>query len=111
MGSGKKVFEDCGERGWARVSPGAAIVRGRCRWPCAFHRRTFPTRNTLASGSVSGNFRADFALYLDQLSLVMLLVVTGVGFLIHIYSVGLHVDDPSYYRFFTYLNLFMVFLC
>jgi NADH-quinone oxidoreductase subunit L len=36
----------------------------------------------------AGNFRADFAFYLDQLSLVMLLVVTGVGFLIHIYSVG-----------------------
>jgi NADH-quinone oxidoreductase subunit L len=49
-------------------------------------------------------------LYLDQLSLVMLLVVTGVGFLIHIYSVGYMWDDPSYYRFFTYLNLFMFFM-
>ena len=40
----------------------------------------------------------------------MLLVVTGVGFLIHIYSVGYMWDDPSYYRFFTYLNLFMFFM-
>jgi NADH-quinone oxidoreductase subunit L len=40
----------------------------------------------------------------------MLLVVTGVGFLIHIYSVGYIWDDPSYYRFFTYLNLFMFFM-
>jgi NADH-quinone oxidoreductase subunit L len=55
-------------------------------------------------------FSADFAFYLDQLSLVMLLVVTGVGFLIHIYSVGYMADDPSYYRFFTYLNLFMFFM-
>ncbi|MFZ1165780.1 MAG: NADH-quinone oxidoreductase subunit L [Candidatus Sulfotelmatobacter sp.] len=55
-------------------------------------------------------FRADFAFYLDQLSLVMLLVVTGVGFLIHIYSVGYMWDDPSYYRFFSYLNLFMFFM-
>jgi NADH-quinone oxidoreductase subunit L len=55
-------------------------------------------------------FTADFAFYLDQLSLVMLLVVTGVGFLIHIYSVGYMSDDPSYYRFFTYLNLFMFFM-
>jgi len=55
-------------------------------------------------------FSADFALYLDQLSLVMLLVVTGVGFLIHIYSVGYMWDDPSYYRFFSYLNLFMFFM-
>jgi len=58
----------------------------------------------------SGPFVADFALYLDQLSLVMLLVVTGVGFLIHVYSVGYMWDDPSYYRFFTYLNLFMFFM-
>jgi NADH-quinone oxidoreductase subunit L len=57
-----------------------------------------------------GSFSADFALYLDQLSLVMLLVVTGVGFLIHIYSVGYMWDDPSYYRFFSYLNLFMFFM-
>jgi NADH-quinone oxidoreductase subunit L len=55
-------------------------------------------------------FSADYALYLDQLSLVMLLVVTGVGFLIHIYSVGYMWDDPSYYRFFSYLNLFMFFM-
>ena len=58
----------------------------------------------------SGSFSSDFAFYLDQLSLVMLLVVTGVGFLIHIYSVGYMSDDPSYYRFFTYLNLFMFFM-
>ncbi len=58
----------------------------------------------------SGNFTVDFSLYLDQLSLVMLLVVTGVGFLIHIYSVGYMWDDPSYYRFFSYLNLFMFFM-
>jgi NADH-quinone oxidoreductase subunit L len=58
---------------------------------------------------ISG-FSADFAFYLDQLSLVMLLVVTGVGFLIHIYSVGYMWDDPSYYRFFSYLNLFMFFM-
>ncbi len=58
----------------------------------------------------SGTFTVDFAFYLDQLSLVMLLVVTGVGFLIHIYSVGYMWDDPSYYRFFAYLNLFMFFM-
>ncbi|HET9408980.1 MAG TPA: NADH-quinone oxidoreductase subunit L [Candidatus Sulfotelmatobacter sp.] len=58
----------------------------------------------------SGTFSADFAFYLDQLSLVMLLVVTGVGFLIHIYSVGYMWDDPGYYRFFSYLNLFLFFM-
>ena len=69
-----------------------------------------PYQEYLAHWIRSGSFSADFALYLDQLSLVMLLVVTGVGFLIHIYSVGYMWDDPSYYRFFTYLNLFMFFM-
>ncbi len=69
-----------------------------------------PYQEYVAHWIRSGSFSADFALYLDQLSLVMLLVVTGVGFLIHIYSVGYMWDDPSYYRFFTYLNLFMFFM-
>jgi NADH-quinone oxidoreductase subunit L len=58
----------------------------------------------------SGSFQVDFSFYLDQLSLVMLLVVTGVGFLIHIYSVGYMWDDDGYYRFMCYLNLFMFFM-
>jgi NADH-quinone oxidoreductase subunit L len=58
----------------------------------------------------SGSFQVDFGFYLDQLSLVMLLVVTGVGFLIHIYSVGYMWDDDGYYRFMCYLNLFMFFM-
>src|SRR3984885_5380295 len=58
----------------------------------------------------SGTFQVDFSFYLDQLSLVMLLVVTGVGFLIHIYSVGYMWDDDGYYRFMAYLNLFMFFM-
>ncbi len=69
-----------------------------------------PYQEYVAHWIRSGNFTADFALYLDQLSLVMLLVVTGVGFLIHIYSVGYMWEDPSYYRFFAYLNLFMFFM-
>src|SRR5258706_1917195 len=58
----------------------------------------------------SGEFHVNFAFYLDQLSLVMLMVVTGVGFLIHIYSVGYMWDDDGFYRFFSYLNLFMFFM-
>ena len=58
----------------------------------------------------SGSFQVDFSFYLDQLSLVMLLVVTGVGLLIHIYSVGYMWDDDGYYRFMSYLNLFMFFM-
>ncbi len=69
-----------------------------------------PYQEFVARWIRSGSFTADFAFYLDQLSLVMLLVVTGVGFLIHIYSVGYMWDDPGYYRFFSYLNLFMFFM-
>ena len=55
----------------------------------------------------AGGFRADATLRLDALSAVMLLVVTGVGFLIHVYSVGYMGDDPDVARFFCYLNLFV----
>ena len=58
----------------------------------------------------AGGFQADFALQVDQLTVIMLLVVTGVGWLIHIYSTGYMHDDPGYRRFFSYLNLFMFFM-
>ena len=54
----------------------------------------------------AGNFQADWGLLLDPLSAVMILVVSGVGFLIHVYSIGYMREDPDYPRFFTYLNLF-----
>ncbi|HZW95245.1 MAG TPA: NADH-quinone oxidoreductase subunit L [Candidatus Eremiobacteraceae bacterium] len=75
-----------------------------------FSSLSLPYQEFFAHWIRSGTFTADFAFYLDQLSLVMLLVVTGVGFLIHIYAVGYMWDDPSYYRFFSYLNLFMFFM-
>jgi NADH-quinone oxidoreductase subunit L len=58
----------------------------------------------------AGPLRVDFALQIDQLTVVMLLVVTGVGWLIHIYSTGYMAHEGGYYRFFAYLNLFMFFM-
>jgi len=55
-------------------------------------------------------FRADFAFLLDPLTLIMLLVVTGVGFLIHLYSAGYMAHEEGYWRYFAYLNLFMFFM-
>lgn len=52
-------------------------------------------------------FAPKIALYLDALSLLMVLVVTIVGFLIHVYSVEYMIDDPDYSRFFAYMNLFV----
>jgi NADH-quinone oxidoreductase subunit L len=54
----------------------------------------------------SGTFQADIAFLIDPLSCVMLMVVTGVGFLIHIYSIGYMTTEEGFYRFFSYLNLF-----
>jgi len=55
-------------------------------------------------------FHVDFAFTVDHLTLIMLGVVTGVGFLIHIYSVGYMAEEEGYWRFFAYLNLFMFFM-
>ncbi|MBD3616262.1 MAG: NADH-quinone oxidoreductase subunit L [Gracilimonas sp.] len=55
----------------------------------------------------AGSFSVDIAYRLDQLSILMTLVVTGVGFLIHLYSMGYMADDEGYWKFFAYLNLFI----
>jgi NADH-quinone oxidoreductase subunit L len=70
----------------------------------AFFRKEFFTWMT------AGNFRAGFDLQMDQLTVVMVLVVTGVGWLIHIYATGYMAHEGGYYRFFSYLNLFMFFM-
>ncbi len=54
-----------------------------------------------------GTFEVNFGVYLDELSAVMLLIVTNIGALIHLYSVGYMKGDPAYWRFFCYLNLFI----
>jgi NADH-quinone oxidoreductase subunit L len=58
----------------------------------------------------TGTFTAEVALQLDQLSMIMMLIVTGVGFLIHVFSVGYMKEDPGYPRYFAYLNLFVFFM-
>jgi NADH-quinone oxidoreductase subunit L len=57
-----------------------------------------------------GDLRIDAMFQLDQLSMMMTLVVTGVGMLIHLFSVGYMRDDPGYPRYFSYLNLFVFFM-
>ncbi len=55
----------------------------------------------------AGSLRVDFAYRIDQLSLIMTMIVTGVGSLIHLYSIGYMKGDPGFWRFFAYLNLFI----
>ena len=59
---------------------------------------------------VAGPFRVNFSLQVDQLTVVMLLTVSFVGMLIHIYSTGYMAHEGGYYRYFSYLNLFMFFM-
>ncbi len=58
----------------------------------------------------TGTFTVDAAIQLDQLSMIMMMVVTGVGFLIHVFSVGYMKADSGYPRYFAYLNLFVFFM-
>ncbi|MEK7405154.1 MAG: NADH-quinone oxidoreductase subunit L [Acidobacteriota bacterium] len=64
----------------------------------------------ITQGGTTAQFAADWGFLLDPLSSVMILVVTGVGFLIHVYSVGYMGHEGGYYRFFGYLNLFVFFM-
>ena len=57
-----------------------------------------------------GDLQVDAAFQLDQLSMLMVLIITGVGALIHLFSVGYMQDDPGYPRYFAYLNLFVFFM-
>ncbi len=59
--------------------------------------------------AISG-FQVNFAFTVDHLTMIMLAIITGVGFLIHVYSVGYMAHEDGYWRFFAYLNLFMFFM-
>ncbi len=69
-----------------------------------------PIHTTVFAWIQAGNFSADMALLADHLTSLFLLVITGVGFLIHVYSLGYMHDDEGHNRFFTYLNLFIFFM-
>jgi NADH-quinone oxidoreductase subunit L len=69
-----------------------------------------PWVKTYFTWMTAGRFRVNFALQVDQLTIVMLLTVSFVGMLIHIYSTGYMAHEGGYYRFFSYLNLFMFFM-
>ena len=58
----------------------------------------------------AGELQVDFALLLDPLSIVMTLIITGVGSLIHLFSIGYMKEDPGYPRYMAYLNLFVFFM-
>src|SRR5579871_2797915 len=106
-----------GKKSSRRAVSTVALVFSGAAFACALLAvlRFWPESNTpyqeyLTHWIRAGSFSAYFSSYLARLSVVMVLVVTGVAFLIPIYSVGYMWDDPGYYRFFSYLNLFMFFM-
>ncbi len=100
-------------RGVGAVACGAAGLAFLCAlWAAVFLLR-LPAEERIASVVLApwiaaGTLKVDWAFLLDPLSAVMILVVTGVGFVIHLYSIGYMGKDRDYARFFAYLNLFMV---
>ena len=69
-----------------------------------------PVASTLGEWMRAGNLQIEWTLRVDRLSVLMMLVITGVGMLIHVYSVGYMADDAGFARYFSYLNLFVGFM-
>src|SRR5438270_4122388 len=96
----------------------SAIAIGSCLLSFAWVVKTLLALGTMETSYVdryftwfqSGDLRVGFDFAVDRLTAVMLLVVTGIGSLIHIYSIGYMAHEGGYYRFFAYLNLFMFFM-
>ena len=66
-----------------------------------------PFETVLWTWMQGADWKVDFAFYIDQLTLCMLMVVTGVGFLIHVFSIGYMHHDEGFGKFFAFLNLFL----
>ncbi|MDR2123201.1 MAG: NADH-quinone oxidoreductase subunit L [Flavobacteriaceae bacterium] len=72
-----------------------------------FYSFTEPIKATMFTWFSIDDFKVNFSFQIDQLSLVMMMIVTGIGSLIHLYSIGYMHDDKGFYKFFSYLNLFI----
>ncbi|NMO22080.1 NADH-quinone oxidoreductase subunit L [Pyxidicoccus fallax] len=100
---------------WATSHTGPGSVEGSRRL-LAFYRNPFGIEADFVRYALTydygtwfavGDFRVNFGLAVDHLSGILLLVITGVGFLIHLYSTSYMEHDDGYWRFFAYLNLFV----
>ena len=96
------------------VGPGVLVAAFALALGCFFAMRSVemehPYLVTLFQWMPVGDLNLTASFLLDPLSMVMVLVITGVGMLIHIFSVGYMQDDPGYPRYFAYLNLFVFFM-
>lgn len=88
------------------VVAGAFVLSAYAFWQVWMGEPGTILRQSLWQWLPVGQLSVSVAFEVDALSAVMILIVTGIGFLIHVYSVGYMHDDPSYARYFAYLNLF-----
>lgn len=104
------VLESVNTRFFAIIGAGSVGMAALLTLVTAFEFLNSPLivyEKTLWQWMHVGTFSVNFGFYLDALSLTMLGVITGVGFLIHTYAAGFMQDDPDYARFFSYMNLFV----
>jgi len=102
-----------GKRFVSFVGCGLPLLAFAAAIVCVLDLRTggfAPLVETAYTWAVVGDRSFDISFYFDRLTAVMVLIVTGVGSLIHIYSIGYMKDDASYARYFAYLNLFLFFM-
>src|SRR3990172_9909493 len=100
----------CSERTVGAIAVSAAALSFLLSLRATLSLHGTPHLETYYPWIAAGGFQVNFNFYLDPLSAVMILVVTGVGLLIHIYAVGYMSREGGFYRFFSYLNLFLFFM-
>ena len=86
------------------------LVSAAIAWTMIGTGAEAPFIQTYGTWMPAGALKIEWGFQLDQLSMVMVLIITGIGSLIHLFSVGYMREDPGYPRYFAYLNLFVVFM-
>jgi NADH-quinone oxidoreductase subunit L len=109
LGRQNSALVACGAVGISAVL--AALLLASMAAPALFSSRGFLSlHQTLGVWFRAGNILVNGALFVDHLNVILLMVITGVGFLIHVYSAEYMAHDEGYWRYFAYLNLFIAFM-
>ncbi len=109
---GKKLQDRLGKGAVHGIAVGAMVLSTAVAWAYFAVMLGTPAEDrylhqTLWPAFAAGSLRVDLAFALDPLSMMMTLVVTNIATLIHVYSIGYMAEEPSYWRFFSYMNLFV----
>ncbi len=86
------------------------LISAAIAWTMIQHSGDAPFVQRYGTWMPAGTLQVEWAFQLDHLSMVMVLIITGIGSLIHLFSIGYMREDPGYPRYFAYLNLFVMFM-